>query len=94
MFEQGTRRINYVSLVADGVNKLKDDGFAVELRGARDIFIDGQNKSTILVQKWVCKSAGGFLHATIDLEFLYSRIIHESPRVYSAQLEEIVYVTD
>ncbi|TDH65412.1 hypothetical protein CCR75_000395 [Bremia lactucae] len=79
----------YMPFVPVIVQKMKDNGLAVESRGALGIFLDGPDKPPMLLRK----SDGGYLYATIDLTCLYYRI-HGFPGVDPILYDEIVYVTD
>ncbi|CAI5725684.1 unnamed protein product [Peronospora destructor] len=79
----------YMPLIPGLVSKMEESGLAVSSQGALGIFLDGPDKSPMLIRK----SDGGFLYATVDLACLHSRI-HGFPGVDSTQYDEIVYVTD
>ncbi|RMX68137.1 hypothetical protein DD238_007458 [Peronospora effusa] len=79
----------YMPLIPGLVSKMEESGLAVLSQGALGIFLDGPDKSPMLIRK----SDGGFLYATVDLACLHSRI-HGFPGVDSTQYDEIVYVTD
>ncbi|KAG7388627.1 hypothetical protein PHYPSEUDO_012118 [Phytophthora pseudosyringae] len=79
----------YMPLVPGVVDNMQESGLAVSSQGALGIFLDGPDKSPMLIRK----SDGGFLYATVDLTCLHSRI-HGFPGVDTTQYDEIVYVTD
>ncbi|ETV79894.1 arginine-tRNA ligase, variant [Aphanomyces astaci] len=76
----------YLSLIPTVLSKLGT--IASESQGALCIFVDGQDKSPMLVRK----QDGGFLYATTDLTALYSRVFGwaKDPVAY----DRLIYVTD
>ncbi|GLD97787.1 hypothetical protein PINS_up006484 [Pythium insidiosum] len=79
----------YLRRVPDVLATLQAQGLAVESRGALCAFVDGPDKSPMLLQK----QDGGYLYATVDLACLHSRIFG-FPGVDERQYDEIIYVTD
>ncbi|ETV95925.1 arginine-tRNA ligase, variant 1 [Aphanomyces invadans] len=62
----------YISMIPTVLSKLR--AIASESQGALCIFVDGPDKSPMLVRK----QDGGFLYATTDLAALYSRVFGQS----------------
>ncbi|KAF0698543.1 Aste57867_10842 [Aphanomyces stellatus] len=77
---------SYLTLIPTVLEKLKS--VTVESQGALCIFVDGPEKTPMLVRK----QDGGFLYATTDLAALYSRVFgwENDPTAY----DRLVYVTD
>jgi arginyl-tRNA synthetase len=79
----------YLKLIPLLLEELQAKNLAIESRGAICIFVDGPEKTPMIVQK----QNGGFLYATIDLAALKSRI-YGFPGIDDTKYEEIIYVTD
>jgi len=73
----------YNPLLADVVKDLKASGIATESDGAVCVFIDGPEKSPLIIQK----SDGGYLYGTTDLAAIRYRINEE-------HAERIIYTHD
>ncbi|KAH9119498.1 hypothetical protein LEN26_011616 [Aphanomyces euteiches] len=76
----------YIKLIPLVLEKLRS--VAEESQGALCIFVDGHEKTPMLIQK----QDGGFLYATTDLAAMYSRIFgwEKDPTLY----DRLIYVTD
>ncbi|OQR83724.1 arginyl-tRNA synthetase [Achlya hypogyna] len=79
----------YLKLIPTVLDSLVSAGLAVESQGALCIFIDGPDKSPMLVRK----QDGGFLYATTDLATLYSRI-HGDRTIDPIAYDRVIYITD
>ncbi|EQC27356.1 arginyl-tRNA synthetase [Saprolegnia diclina VS20] len=79
----------YLPLIPKVLDLLVQSGLAVESQGALCIFLDGQDKSPMLIRK----QDGGFLYATTDLATLYSRI-HGDPSIDPIAYDRAIYITD
>ncbi|OQR85056.1 arginyl-tRNA synthetase [Thraustotheca clavata] len=79
----------YLKLIPAVLESLISAKLAVESQGALCIFIDGPEKSPMLIRK----QDGGFLYATTDLATLYSRIYGE-PSIDPIVYDRVIYVTD
>lgn len=73
----------YNDKLAAVVKELKDKGIAVESDGATVVFIDGEGKAPLIIQK----SDGGYLYGTTDLAAIKFR-------VNELHADRIIYTTD
>lgn len=74
---------SYNPLLPDVVKTLREKKLAVESEGATVVFIDGEDKSPLIIEK----SGGGYLYGTTDLAAIRYR-------VDTLQADRIIYFTD
>lgn len=71
----------YNPFLSDVVSELKSKGLAVESEGAIAVFIDGPEKTPLIIQK----SGGGYLYGTTDLAAIRYRVneLHANRIIYT-----------
>lgn len=81
----------YRPFLDDTVRNLKKQGIVKVSNGANCIFVDGDDKPPMLIQK----TDGGFLYATTDLACMRHRLFYSPCTVGSGHgYDQILYVTD